>query len=57
MAAVQASPDPRLQHHQDELANDTYNPDPATLAAILGVLEPWSSFRPRGPDAVAPRDR
>jgi hypothetical protein len=30
--------DPTLQHLQDELAK--YNPDPATLAAILSVLEP-----------------
>ncbi len=30
--------DPTLQHLQDELAK--YNPDPATLAAILSVLTP-----------------
>lgn len=30
--------DPTLQHLQDELAK--YNPDAATLAAILSVLEP-----------------
>ena len=32
------STDPTLQHLQDELAK--YNPDPATLAAILRVLTP-----------------
>ena len=30
--------DPTLAHLQSELAK--YNPDPATLAAILGVLQP-----------------
>lgn len=30
--------DPTLRHLQDELSK--YNPDPATLAAILSVLEP-----------------
>lgn len=30
--------DPTLQHLQDNLAK--YNPDPATLAAILSALEP-----------------